>query len=242
VSGFYDEDLAYIHHTGYASLVDGAGPELLAWIAASGIHGGKLIDLGCGSGTFSKLAGDAGFDVLGVDLSPAMIEIARGVAPEADLRCASLFDLEFPPCRVVSMLGEGLNYCAGGEPDDRRIESLFARVAAALEPGGLFAFDVIVADDDHPIHGTPSRAGLDWAVLSVLTEDLDARRLIRTITAFREIDGRYRRSDEVHIVRVFETAALAMMLKANGFAVEVSTHYGMHALLPRRRAFLAHKT
>jgi len=242
VNGFYDEDLAYIHHTGFASLVDGAGPELLAWIASFGIESGKLVDLGCGSGTFAKLACDAGFDVLGADLSPAMIEIARGVAPQADMRRASLFDLELPPCQVVTMLGEGLNYCAGGEPDDRRIEGLFARVAEALEPGGIFAFDVIVADDDHPMSGTPSRAGVDWAVLSVITEDLEARHLIRTITAFREVDGHYRRSDEVHIVRVFETSALAMMLKANGFAVEVSPCYGIYPLMPRRRAFLARKT
>jgi SAM-dependent methyltransferase len=241
VSGFYDEDLAYIHHIGFASLVDGAGPELLAWIASFDIVGGQLIDLGCGSGTFSKLACDAGFDVLGVDLSPAMIQIAGGVATEADLRCASLFDLEFPPCRIVTMLGEGLNYCAGGEPDDRRIEVLFARVASALEPGGVFAFDVIVADDDNPMSATGARAGTDWAVISVTTEDLDARHLIRTITAFREMDGHYRRSDEVHLVRVFEASALAMMLKANGFAVEVSPCYGNYALLPRRRAFLARK-
>lgn len=241
MNGFYDEDLAYIHHTGFASLVDGAGPELLAWIASLGIDQGQLVDLGCGSGTFSKLACAAGFTVLGADLSPAMIQIARGVAPKADLRVASLFDLELPSCRVVTVLGEGLNYCAGGDPDDRRIEALFARVAAALEPGGVFAFDVIVADDDHPMNGTPARAGLDWAVLSVLSEDLEARHLVRTITAFREVDGQYRRSDEVHIVRVFEASALAMMLKANGFSVEVSPNYGVYALMPRRRAFLARK-
>ncbi len=241
MSGFYDEDLAYIHHTGFAGLVEGAGPELLAWIDATGIQGGKLIDLGCGSGTFAKLACDAGFGVLGVDFSPAMIEIARGVAPEADLRRASLFDLELPACSVVTILGEGLNYCAGGEPNDRRVESLFARVAKALQPGGVFAFDVIVADDDQPMNSTAGRAGMDWAVISATTEDLDARHLIRTITAFREIDDQYRRSDEVHIVRVFEAAALAMMLKANGFAVEVSSSYGIYPLLARRRAFLARK-
>jgi SAM-dependent methyltransferase len=241
VSGFYDEDLAYIHHTGFASLVEGAGPELLAWIAACGIDGGKLIDLGCGSGGFSKLACEAGFSVLGVDLSPAMIEIARGVAPEADLRRASLFDLDFPSCRVVTMLGEGLNYCAGGEPNDRRIEDLFARVSQALEPGGVFAFDVIVADDDQPMHASVGRAGADWAVISATTEDLDARHLIRTITALREVEDHYRRSDEVHIVRVFEAASLAMMLKANGFSVEVSPCYGIYPLLSRRRAFLARK-
>lgn len=241
MTGFYDQDLAYIHHTGFTDLVDGAGPELLRWVASFGIESGRWIDLGCGSGTFAKLATDAGFDVLGADLSPAMIETARGVAPEADFRCESLFELELPRAQVVSMLGEGLNYCAGGEPDDSKIDVLFARVAEALEPGGIFAFDVIVADDNEPLSGTGARAGVDWAVISVTHEDLDARHLIRTITAFREVDGAYRRSDEVHVVRVFEAAALAMMLKAHGFEVEVSPCYGIFPLLPRRRAFLARK-
>lgn len=239
MAGFYDEDLAYIHHTGFSDLVDGAGPELLRWVASFGIENGCWLDLGCGSGTFAEMACDAGFDVLGVDLSPAMIELARGVAPTADFRCGSLFEMNLPAAQVVTMLGEGLNYCAGGEPDDAKVQDLFARVAAVLEPGGLFAFDVIVSDDTAPLSGSGARAGVDWAVLSVIHEDLDARHLIRTITAFREVGEAYRRSDEVHVVRVFEAAALAMMLKAHGFEVEVSPCYGIYPLLPRRRAFLA---
>ena len=240
MTGFYDEDLAYIHHTGFTDLIDGAGPEVLRWIHSFGIDGGRLLDLGCGSGTFARLATEAGFEVQGADLSPAMIELAREVAPQAEFRCQSLFDLALPRARVVTMLGEGLNYCAGGEPDDRRVDELFARIHAALEPGGLLAFDVIVADDREPMHGTNGRAGVDWAVISAISEDLDAGHLIRTITAFREVDDHYRRSDEVHVVRVFEASALAMLLKAHGFEVEVSPCYGIYPLLPRRRAFLAH--
>lgn len=241
MTGFYDEDLAYIHHTGFGDLVAGAGPEVLRWVQSFGIDSGRWVDLGCGSGTFARLATAAGYDVLGADLSPAMIELARGVAPEADFRCTSLFELELPSARVVTMLGEGLNYCAGGEPDDRRIEALFTRIHEALEPGGLLAFDVIVADDLEPFGGTAARVGVDWAVISALSEDLDARHLIRTVTAFREVDGHYRRSDEVHVVRVFDAGALGMMLKAVGFEVEVAPCYGIYPLMPRRRAFLARK-
>ena len=34
---------------------------------------------------------------------------------------------------------------------------------------------------------------MDWAVISVMTEDLDARHLVRTVTAFREVDRGLRR-------------------------------------------------
>ena len=41
------------------------------------VHGGRVADLGCGTGTLSILLAEAGFDVDGVDFSPKMIEVAR---------------------------------------------------------------------------------------------------------------------------------------------------------------------
>lgn len=238
---FYGADLAWIHHVGFGELVDEGGRALLQRLADEGIRDGRLVDLGCGSGTFAREAARAGFAVLGVDLSPAMIELARQTAPEAEFRCGSLFDVELPPSRVVTVLGEGLNYCAAGEPDDRRLDALFARIAAALEPGGALAFDVIVADPRRPLDGSFARTGEDWAVIAELKEDLPAGRLTRAITIFRRHDAGWRRSRETHEVRVFDTEALLDRLRAHGFAVETATSYGDAPLKPRRRAFLARR-
>ena len=241
VTEFYAEDLAYIHHAGFGELVDEGGRELLRMLRERGVDGGRLVDLGCGSGTFARAAGEAGFDVFGVDVSPAMVALAREVAPNAEFRCASLFDVELPPCRAVTALGEGLNYCAAGDPDDARLDALFGRVAVALEPGGIFAFDVIVADDAEVLHGSFARVGDDWAVFAHLAEDRASRRLMRTITAFRAVDGAYRRRDVQHEVRVFETDALTALLEEHGFDVESAPSYGAAPLKTRRRAFLAQR-
>jgi len=44
---------------------------------------GRIADLGCGTGTLSRLLVDEGYEVDGLDFSPAMIELARAKVPEA---------------------------------------------------------------------------------------------------------------------------------------------------------------
>ena len=40
-----------------------------------------MLDVGCGSERLARRLGDAGFEVVGVDASPAMIALAREHAP-----------------------------------------------------------------------------------------------------------------------------------------------------------------
>jgi SAM-dependent methyltransferase len=56
--------------------------------------GQRVLDLGCGSGVFLRLAADRGAEVFGLDASQALIEIARARVPEADLRVG---DIQFLP-------------------------------------------------------------------------------------------------------------------------------------------------
>ncbi len=53
-----------------------------------------VLDAGCGSGVFCRRAADAGARVSGIDAAAALVEIARGRVPEAELRVG---DLEFLP-------------------------------------------------------------------------------------------------------------------------------------------------
>jgi SAM-dependent methyltransferase len=61
-----------------------------AWKAvaeATGIgEGTRVLDVGCGSGEFCRLAAARGALVSGIDAAEGMIEIARGLVPDADLR------------------------------------------------------------------------------------------------------------------------------------------------------------
>ncbi|MCW2833673.1 MAG: class SAM-dependent methyltransferase [Nocardioides sp.] len=46
----------------------------------------RVADLGCGTGTLTRLLVDEGYGVDGVDISPEMIRLARSKVPEADFR------------------------------------------------------------------------------------------------------------------------------------------------------------
>ena len=56
--------------------------------------GDEVLDVGCGTGVFLRAAADRGARVCGVDASEALLKIARGRVPEADLRVG---DMQFLP-------------------------------------------------------------------------------------------------------------------------------------------------
>src|SRR5687767_12115659 len=56
--------------------------------------GRRVLEVGCGSGVFLRLAADRGAEVFGLDASEALLELARARVPEADLR---LGDMQFLP-------------------------------------------------------------------------------------------------------------------------------------------------
>jgi SAM-dependent methyltransferase len=69
------------------------------------------VDLGCGSGVTTRAFVDAGHDVLGVDASAAMLELARRAAPAATFIKASALEVPLPDrCAAVVAVGEVLNY------------------------------------------------------------------------------------------------------------------------------------
>jgi SAM-dependent methyltransferase len=141
-SEWYGEDLAYIHDVGFGDFALGSAPGMLEILGRSGIRGGLVVDLGCGSGLWARELARAGYSVLGIDISEAMISIARSRVPEAEFRVASVFDAEIPPCEAVTSVGEVFNYLFDPHNDTQTLARLFQRVYEALAPGGLFLFDV----------------------------------------------------------------------------------------------------
>lgn len=234
-SDFYADDLAYVHHTGFADLARGAARFLV-----DSVHG-RVADLGCGSGLLAAPLSDAGCDVIGVDRSRAMLAIARKTAPRARFVRASLYDVDKwfdgAPFHAVLAVGEPLSYGSDSLP------TFFRRVARTLRPGGVFVFDMIVA-------GRPSLSrrtfvsGDDWTTC-VATDDQGAK-LVRDITTFtRAARGRgssaWRRSHEVHVVRVVHADDVTAALRRAGFTVRLRNSYGDHPLALRRRAFLCRR-
>jgi len=150
VSDGYRADLAYIHDVGFGNFAREAAPGLLDRLSRARAKlpsGGTrlVVDLGCGSGLWSRALLDGGYDVLGFDISPAMIRLARARAPGGQFRCQSFLRARLPPCLAVTALGEVFNYLFDRSHSPRTMAALFARVYRALPPQGVFIFDVAVA-------------------------------------------------------------------------------------------------
>src|SRR5207249_3837277 len=88
----YGSDLAYIHDTGFGAFARRAAPHLLTLLRRTARRGGLVVDLGCGSGIWARELCHAGYEVLGIDQSEAMIGLARARAPRAEFLTASFLD------------------------------------------------------------------------------------------------------------------------------------------------------
>jgi SAM-dependent methyltransferase len=232
----YQCDLAHIHAVAFESIARGAAGEIVARLERA--HVSRVLDVGCGAGPLTKILVDAGFHVTGIDTSRHLLELARVNVPAAPFVHASVYDIDLRNYEAVVAVGEALTYHPEETDTDNLVHCFFQRVSQALPPGGLLIFDVIGLGEP-TLAGRSWRSGADWAILVETTEDQSERRLVRSIETFRRVGNAYRRSHEIHHVRLFDIPALCARLVACGFSVETSSSYGAQQLPPRRRAFFA---
>jgi len=235
----YGEDLAYIHDAGHGDFARRAAPALLGLLRRRGLRSGLVVDLGCGTGIWAEALVRAGYDVLGIDWSAAMIALARRRASAARFRRASFLDFPLPRCAAVTAIGEVLNYRFDPRCEPRALARFFGRIHRALAPGGLLIFDVLGRGHarDGPIRRW--RQGEDWAVLSEIEER--RRFLVRRITTFRRVGSLFRRRREVHHVRLFDLGAVERDLRHAGFAVRRLRGYGGLRFAAAHAGFAARK-
>ncbi len=221
----YRQDLAYIHDVGFSSFAERAAPALLDLLQGVGVTGGLVVDLGCGSGLWARCLVDAGYAVLGIDISRDMLALARKRVPEGTFRAASFVDEDFPECAAITSLGECLNYLFDERSGEASLRRLFRRAYRSLQRGGIFVFDVAEPG------GTPGSVrnfsqGSDWACLVEYDEEPLRDRLTRRITTFRRTGTQYRRDEETHVQQLYKGTELATELRKIGFRVRTVRGYG----------------
>src|SRR5215469_2429894 len=105
---------------------------------------GPIVELMVGSGRVAiEVVRETGKPLLGIDSSPAMLEIARERAAglPLELRLGDIRDLELEdPAALIYVPFRSLLHVRGWH-DRRRV---FERVAASLRPGGRFGFNAFV--------------------------------------------------------------------------------------------------
>lgn len=233
----YQPDLAWIHVEGYGFHWEQAAPAVLEWFRQAGIDEGMVVDLGCGGGQWLALLREKGYDICGVDVSAGMIRQARKRLPGARLIRGSFAEVDLPPCVAVTSMGEPLNYLDGA----KSIKRVFRSVFRALQPGGLFIFDFREPYSKGVRTRTVMRQGEDWFCAADITEDGPKNLLVRNITTFRKTGRHYRRSHEVHKVRVYARRDVSAWLRQIGFHVRTFNGYGEYRFTKGQAVMVARK-
>jgi SAM-dependent methyltransferase len=202
-----------------------------------------VLDVGCGAGVTTRALVDAGFDVVALDPSAALLAHARRSAPGATLLRRSAYGEPLPAADAVIAIGEPLTYHDPASDADGVLASFFREVAHAIPVGGLFLFDLIDSEGP-PLDSRGFRSAEDWVLVNENVEERAERRLVRHVETFVRIAATdtYRRCRETHHVRFFPEAEIRAVLDEVGFEVETRPSFGAAGGLPRRVAYCARLT
>lgn len=236
----YGRDLAHVQATGFGADAAASAPVLIDLLRQHGIGAGTVVDLGCGAGVTLAALTAAGYDAYGIEPSAQLAGRARKAAPDARVTVGSMETAVLPPCDAVLAIGEVLGYLP---PVGRAmpLARLFRRLYAALRPGGVLLFDMLLADRRHSMAYRNWVDGPDWSVLTEVSENVRKGRLVRNVVIYRRVGRSYRRSDERHVLRVPAKAYVIDALRAAGFTRFRTIRADGWADRPRRAGFVAVK-
>ncbi len=182
-----------------------------------GIEDGLLLDLGCGTGKLTRLLAEKGYDMIGVDYSFEMLDIAREQSDESilyllqDMREFELYGT----VRGIYSACDCLNYIL----EEEELKEVFALVNNYLDPGGIFVFDIntpykyqeLLADNT--IAETRDEGSFIWENYYDEEEQINEYDLTLYI---KEEDGRFQRFEETHYQRCYELETIQKLLEEAG--------------------------
>ncbi len=107
-----------------------------------GVYDGLVLDLGCGTGTMTEILAADGYDMIGIDNSEEMLEIAaekkEGSGSDILYLLQDMREFElYGTVKAVVSICDSVNYIT----EEEDLEEVFRLVNNYLDPGGIFIFD-----------------------------------------------------------------------------------------------------
>ena len=215
----YDEFMTVIPYTDWADYaeklfeVHGVKPEL-------------VLDLCCGTGSLTLEMAQRGYDMIGVDGSVEMLDVAREKTLEAGKQDEILYlnqDMRefelYGTVQAILCTCDSLNYLL----DEEDLLTVFHLAENYLEPGGLFLFDLNTEYKyktllgDNTFADCSEDAAFIWQNYYYEDEKVNEYEL----TLFLKNDkGTYDRSEETHLQKAFEPGKVIELLEKAHFKVE----------------------
>jgi ubiquinone/menaquinone biosynthesis C-methylase UbiE len=180
----------------------------------------KILEVACGTAALTVLLAERSYQMWGTDRAEGMLAVARQKAEarrldipliQADMRN---FDLQ-QRFDAVLCVYDSINYVV----DETELESVFRSVSKHLHPSGLFIFDVTTEPNivQH-FHGQTFAENHDD--YSYIWKNIYSHhdKICRTLLTFFIREGElFRRSEEVHIQKMFDVNTVKKLLQKTGY-------------------------
>ncbi len=179
---------------------------------------GEVLDMGCGTGGIAALLADRGYDMVALDISPEMLNIARekNYGKNTLLLCQDMRDFElYGTVQAIYSSFDCINYLT--EKGD--LTRVFALVRNYLESGGLFIFDINTEYRYKNVYDGMSyvyEVGDDMAVWRNAYDE-EEELCEFTVDLFSEEDGAYYRSTEIQTQKYHSSESV--LASAEGFVL-----------------------
>lgn len=181
-----------------------------------------VLDLGCGTGTLTRLLAKRGYDMIGVDNASAMLTIAMQKSEEEGL--SSLYLLQdmrrlelYSTVGTVISVCDSLNYIL----EETELLETFRLVNNYLYPGGLFLFDFNTVYKYEQVIGDVTIAENREECSFIWENYYDEKTQVNEydLTVFvREQDGRFSRFQETHYQRGYTLSQMKELIEQAGLA------------------------
>lgn len=192
------------------------------YLKETGMDSGIVLDLGCGTGELTTRMAQRGYDMIGVDLSPEMLNHAMEKRESLGLDILYLmqdmreFELYGTVGAVVSVC-DSLNYVT----EEEDLLEVFRLVNNYLDPGGLFIFDLNTAYKYEQIgNATITDEREDAAFIWDNTYDAQEKLNEYDMTFFVRKEGElFERIRETHYERAYDENRVKSLLEEAGLCV-----------------------
>lgn len=189
-----------------------------------GVEEGLVLELGCGTGSMTELLAGLGYDMIGVDNSVEMLEIAMEKREQSghdilylmqDMREFELYGT----VRAVVSVCDSMNYIT--EEDD--LLTVFKLVNNYLDPDGVFIFDLNTVYKYEELLGESTIAENREESSFIWENWYDPETQINEydLTLFIEnADGLYEKYEETHYQRAYTLEKIKDLLAQAGLKLE----------------------